>query len=107
MSARFSIPIQRVRTWSGAGPWLPRSSALGIGLLPPARGRDQLVERFLGQVVMKAVVVAHHGRVLAGAQALHRLAAEQPVPADLAVLADADLLLQVREDLLGAAQLAA
>src|SRR3979490_1250872 len=110
------MPIQRVRTWSGAGPWLPRISGIGLPRLLP-RGarplprlgaveegfrphpRQQLVDLHRREVVMQPVAVAHDRRVLAGAEALDRLAAEEAVAGDLAVLADADRVLQVLEDL--------
>jgi len=52
---------------------------------------------------MEAVAVAHDRRVLAGAEAFDRLAAELAVVADLAVFADSERQLQVSEDLLGRA----
>src|ERR1700694_5272309 len=118
------MPNQRVRTWSRAGPWLPRSSGTGLprflacdprpldGLAAVEEGgrrdsRQQLVDLERRQVVVEAVAVAHDRRVLAGAKALDRLTAEEAVAGDLAVLAHADPVLEVLEDLVRAGELAA
>src|ERR1700694_5286112 len=109
------MPIQRVRTWSGAGRWLPRISGIGLPWLLARRPRpldalpaveegvrprpgDQLVDLQRRQVVVEAVAVPHHRGVLAGAQALDRLAAEEAVTGHLAELAHTDRVLQVLDD---------
>src|SRR5207248_4534546 len=68
---------------------------------------DQRIDLLGGEVVVVPMVEPGHRRVLTGAEALHALVAEQPVLRDLARLAHADRLLQVIDDLVGAAQRAA
>src|SRR5262249_18683589 len=71
------------------GPWDPRraevASGTRPGLLrrPSASSVDQRVDLVQRQVVVKALLVAHHGCVFAGTQALDLLHAEQAVRTDL------------------------
>src|SRR6266446_5154936 len=71
------------------------------------RRGDKYVDFGLGQVVVVAVVEPHHRRELAGAEALDLLVAEEPVGRYLVRFLHADRLLDVVDDLIGAAQRAA
>src|ERR1700694_545299 len=115
----------------GASPNDPRSSAIGLllargtrFLLPlPFRGEGrgeaqgrrfgrplfsyEPVELLCRQVVVVLVVESHHRGVLACAEALDLLVAEEPIGRDLARLLHPDRLLHVVDDLVRPAQHAA
>src|SRR5207302_7760393 len=107
---RSGVPNHRVRMWVGASPDEPRSSAIGLllprsalGLHLPARQGprprggtegvgtwswrtpvcNQPVNLLGRQVVEVLVVEPHHRGVLAGAQALDLLVAEETVRGNL------------------------
>ena len=74
----------------------PRGAAPG--------GLDQRIDLLRRQVVVVPVLVAHHRRELAGAQALHLLDAEEAVGADLVEVIDPDPALDVLADVVAAAE---
>src|SRR5215471_9349276 len=91
---------------AAGGPNVPdRGGVLEGGACPPllrsvdmrllAYAIDQFVDLPRGQVVVVAVPVAHHRRVLARAQALDLLDAEEAVRAHLPEVVDARALLDV------------
>src|SRR5260370_11120923 len=68
---------------------------------------NQVVDFRRGQIVVVLMVQAHHGRVLAGAEALDLLVAEESVGGDLLRRAHSDRRLQMVRHLVRAAQHAA
>src|SRR5581483_499075 len=127
---RFGVPNQRVSRWFSPSPDVPRSSAIGPPVPSPLAGRvgrghgldcrrlvlglataatlcDQRVDLLVGQVVEVLVGEAHHRRVLAGAEALALVEAEEAVARHLARIVYADVLAQVLDDAVRAAQHAA
>src|SRR5437588_7123573 len=110
--------------WCGVSPEEPRSSAISLlpaFHLPTAWGGrrrslssrrrtslvDQCVDLLQGQVVVVPMVEPQHRRELARTEALDLLQAEQAVGRNLLCGAHVDLLLEVVDDLVGAAQHAA
>src|SRR5207247_7502809 len=90
--ARFGSSRSRPTLWGGqVGTWIPPF-------------RDQRLDLLGGEVVVVPVVEPGHRRVLAGAEALDALVAEQPILRNLARLANADRLPQVIDELVRAAQ---
>src|SRR2546423_5612611 len=91
--------------WWSARPEEPRSSVVGVVLaMRSSRRFDQGVHLLRRQVVVVAVLVAHHGRELAGPQALDLLDAELAVAAHLTEVLHGRALLDVLADLRGAPQ---